>query len=405
VAFVVVVLLAGLGLALLLRGGGKPKPPAPVPTVPAPKGVKSVKDPYAWTPDRSADFSARAARGTAGALYELSPGGVEVTAKHVGRYRKDIEAAAKSAGVSADRLEGLVFLESAGRPDAMAGGVSGAAGLTQILAETGTDLLGMHIDVARSASYTRRIARSTSARHTAALERARARVDDRFDPAKALAATARYLTIAKQKFGREDLAFESYHMGIGNLSSVLAAFGAGNVSYAQLYFDSTPLRHAAAYAKLSGFSDDSLNYFWKIGAAEAIMRASRTDPAALARQAQVQAPPAQKAASGPVTALESTAGMVFAPGAELRAEAAALALYVGAEVRAISHAPDLTVTRTSGAAFAVSRTYSSRAQARAFQYVLDRLRVLDVITWSRGAREIEIGVSRDAARLEPLLKR
>src|SRR5262249_37154508 len=84
-------------------------------------------------------------------------------------------------------------------------GAPGAAGLTQILAETGTALLGMHIDVARSASYTRRIANSTSARHTAALERARARVDDRFDPAKALAATARYLTIAKQKFGREDL--------------------------------------------------------------------------------------------------------------------------------------------------------------------------------------------------------
>ena len=30
-----------------------------------------------------------------------------------------------------------MFLESAGRPDALAGGIEGAAGLTQILAETG----------------------------------------------------------------------------------------------------------------------------------------------------------------------------------------------------------------------------------------------------------------------------
>jgi hypothetical protein len=403
-ALVAGVLIAGVALALALRGGA-PKPAPPVATVPAPKGVKTIEDPYAWAPDRSADFSARAARGTSDLLYELSPDGVAVTAQRVARFRKPIEAAAASAHVSPDRLEGLVFLESAGRPDAMAGGVSGAAGLTQILAETGTDLLGMHIDVARSAGYTKRISHSTSARHTAALERARARVDDRFDPAKALAATARYLTIAKQKFGREDLAFESYHMGIGNLSGVLSAFGRGNVSYAQLYFDSTPLRHAAAYAKLSGFGDDSLNYFWKLGAAEAIMRQARSSPAALAREADIGEPPAQPAANGVLTPMKSVSGMVFAPGAKLREEAAALALYVGAEVHAISDAPNLTVTRTAGAELDVSRTYESRAQALAFQYVLDRLRVLDVITWSRGTREIHIAVSRDAAKLEPLLKR
>ena len=42
-----------------------------------------------------------------------------------------------------DLLEGLVFLESAGRPDARApGGIEGAAGLTQILAETGRTCSG-----------------------------------------------------------------------------------------------------------------------------------------------------------------------------------------------------------------------------------------------------------------------
>jgi hypothetical protein len=74
-------------------------------------------------------------------------------------------------------------------------------------------------------------------------------------------------------------------------------------------------------------------------------------------------------------------------------------------VNAISHDPALSVTDTSGASFGVSRRYASRAQALAFQYVLDRLRVLNVIDWSRSAREIHITVFKDAAALKPLLQR
>jgi hypothetical protein len=93
------------------------------------------------------------------------------------------------------------------------------------------------------------------------------------------------------------------------------------------------------------------------------------------------------------------------PGAQLNAPAAALALYAGAQVQAISHEPALSVTGTADAGFEVSRRYASRAQALAFQYVLDRLRVLNVIDWSRSAREIHITVFKDAAALEPLLER
>ncbi len=53
----------------------------------------------------------------------------------------------------------MVFLESAGRPDVIAGSdVEAAAGLTQILASTGIDLLGMEIDVARSRALTEKTA-------------------------------------------------------------------------------------------------------------------------------------------------------------------------------------------------------------------------------------------------------
>lgn len=404
-ALVAGALLVVVAVVVALATRGRSHPSAAVPTVPAPKGAQPFADPYAWAPDRAQDLSRRASAGTADALYQLSPGGVVATAGRVVRYRRQIEQAAKAAGVSADRLEGLVFLESAGRPDVLAGGIAGAAGLTQILAETGQNLLGMKVDTARSARYTRRIARATSAGRLAALQRARARVDERFDPAKALAATARYLTMAKKRFGREDLAFVSYHMGMGNLENVLKAYGKGRVSYAELYFDSTPLRHPAAHRLLSGFGDDSSNYFWKIGAAEAVMGLARKDPARLARQAALGRAPAPPAADGASVALQQAPGLRLPPRARLRTEAAALAIYLGAQVKAISHDPSLTVTGTADARLDVARRYTSRAQALAFQYVLDRLRVLGAIEWSRDAREIHITVSKDAAALEPLLKR
>jgi soluble lytic murein transglycosylase-like protein len=113
-------------------------------------------------------------------------------------------------------------------------------------------------------------------------------VDQRFDPVAALAGTGRYLALAKERFGRDDLAIASYHMGMGNLERVLADYGARDVSWAQLSFDSTPRSHPAAYARLRGLGDDSANYFWKVLAARDIMRAQRDDPQALAARALAQ---------------------------------------------------------------------------------------------------------------------
>ena len=202
--------------------------------MPTPPGAKTdrertpLPDPFAYDPDRRKEFEARATAGTSHVLYARSPGGAGVTAQRVARWRPQIEAAAKAADVDPDRLEALVFLESAGRPDAIASDTEGAVGLTQILAETGQNLLGMKIDVARSRHYSRRIRRELLRGHlieVQKLQRARAKVDERFDPAQALQATARYLTMAKERFKREDMAFVSYHMGMGNLEGVLRAYG------------------------------------------------------------------------------------------------------------------------------------------------------------------------------------
>ena len=76
-----------------------------------------------------------------------------------------------------------MLLESAGRPDARASDdLEGAVGLTQILAETATGLLGMRVDVERSERLTRKLGRARGPRQADRIRAQRARVDERFDP-------------------------------------------------------------------------------------------------------------------------------------------------------------------------------------------------------------------------------
>jgi hypothetical protein len=249
-------------------------------------------DPLAWSPGREQAFVEAAARGHAHVLYAKSPGGARASAERVARYRPLIEAAAETAQVQADTLEGMVLLESAGRPDAVADPqLEGAVGLTQILAETGRNLLGMKVNTQaarRIGRSLRRAYRVSDSALIARLEARRRRVDERFDPPKALAATARYLTIAREELGREDLSVVSYHMGIGNLQSALRAYGEEDISYARLYFDSTPAEHEEAYSKLASLGDDSATYLWRVAAAREIMRLYRSDPERLDRLSALQ---------------------------------------------------------------------------------------------------------------------
>jgi Family of unknown function (DUF5715)/Transglycosylase SLT domain len=244
-------------------------------------------DPFAYEPGREDEFIARATAGHSHVLYEKSPDGVEATARRVAAYRPKVEEVAAEAGVDPDLVEGMVFLESAGRPEVVAtGDLEDAVGLTQILAGTATALLGMHVDLDESRRLTRKIMRADRTGAAERSERLRARrreVDERFDPDKALEGTGRYLQTAIDEFGREDLAVVSYHMGIGNLQDVLAAYGDEDASYTQLYFDATPDLHPKTYMLLSGLGDDSKTYLWRVLASAEVMRLYRGDRAELRR--------------------------------------------------------------------------------------------------------------------------
>lgn len=258
-------------------------------------------DPLAWDRSDKAEFEARAATGLSHVIYEKSPGGVAASAKRTAAYRDQIEVAAARHGVDADTLEALIFLESAGRPDVIAGPTpESASGLAQIIPSTATDLLGMSVDLPRSIALTEQISRSRSPKETDRLQAERASIDQRFDPATAIEGAARYLQIARERFGDDELAVVSYHMGIGNLESVVRAYAgaddsvavgelvaAKRLSYAQVYFDSSPYSHRGAYELLSGFGDESADYLWKVLASEKALKLYRDDPARLAATAKL----------------------------------------------------------------------------------------------------------------------
>ena len=423
-------------------------------------GVATAK-PFTYVPPQRAAYERAAALGLSHVLYAKSPGGVMASARRTAHWRPIIDRVAKRHGLDASMLEAIVMLESAGRADARASDdLRSAAGLTQILAETGQNLLGLRIDVKTSERLTRGILRGHRVRRREALRR---RVDERFDPAKALEATARYLDFAKGKLGRDDLAVVSYHMGVGNLQQALAGYGEGSVPYAQLYFDSSPLRHAAAWRKLSALGDDSSTYLWRVLAAARSCACHRSDPKALARggaavpqglgrggpaparahdgvrrplrhrpgagvgrvardRREVLAPlrAADRCAHGRAGAAHQAVARLYRA---LRPEALAMLEAMGAATQAIGGTAPLgsrarCATRTTstswprptrkpppryslhttGYAFDIARNYRSRAQALAFQFVLDRLTARGLIAWVREPGAIHVTVASGRPR-------
>jgi hypothetical protein len=90
-------------------------------------------------------------------------------------------------------------------------------------------------------------------------------------------------------------------MGVGNLADVIRAYAGPaekrlavhvvaerKLTYAQLYFDTTPFHHPGAYRLLAALGDNSDTYYWRVLAARDIMALYRTNPGALRRLAQLE---------------------------------------------------------------------------------------------------------------------
>jgi hypothetical protein len=435
-------------------------------------------DPLTFVDGKTSVYERAAAFGLSQALFAKSPGGVVASARRTAAYRELIEDAVSGSGLDADLVEAIVFLESAGRSEVIAGDDPvNAAGLTQIVAGTATDFLDMKVDLEASRRLTRQLDAARSRGDQAAVDRVRAErraVDGRFEPAEALAGTVRYLTEAERVFGRDDLAVVSYHMGIGNLASVLRAYTDraedpiesvvrdDDLDYAKVYFDSSPKRHRAAWELLASFGDDSQTYYWRVLAARAIMDLYRRDPTRLEQLAElhdrlpaaelVLIPPGSREKFGATEQLDAALlrgqlvqlsprgdsrfafdpalgtairqlGVAGAGYHSLRPRALRLLQYMASKVYELSgERRPLAVTRAAydeavgsaltpadpgaaahagvhatGFAFDVRRRYGSGAQAQAFQWTLERLQALGLITWTRGRAVIHVVVSPRAS--------
>jgi hypothetical protein len=102
----------------------------------------------------------------------------------------------------------------------------------------------------------------------------------------------------------------------------------------------------------------------------------------------------------------------------LRPAALDLLIELASRVRELSKLPRSTLTVTSavhdrryqnllgvsdppaaaGWSFTIARSYVNRAQAAAFQAMLDRLQALNLIAWERFPSEIELTVASDASQ-------
>ena len=181
-------------------------------------------------------------------------------------------------------LEAIVFVESAGRPDVIAGNdPADAAGLTQILAQTGQSLLGMHIDLAASRKLTAEINRRLGQRPARARRpgwSAAGRADRRPLQPAAGARRDRALPAARpapvRAPGPRDRVLPH---GDRQPAARAGLYDGGTpVPYAQLYFDTAPIATRAAFNMLAGFGDDSSLYYWRILGAAQIMRLYRQRP-------------------------------------------------------------------------------------------------------------------------------
>ena len=466
------VVVAVAAVTLLVDGDEEQPPPLTLPSeIVGP-------DPLAFEGGRTAEYEQAAAFGLSHALFAKSPGGVIASARRTASFRALIEEAVSGSAFDADLVEAIVFLESAGRPEVIAGDdVEHAAGLGQILAETATNFLGMSVDLDASRRLTQRIDAARSRRDREEVEALRAerrRVDARFDPVQALAGTVRYLNEGREWFGRNDLAVVSYHMGIGNLESVLRAYSGRDsdsiegvvdeedLDYPRVYFDSSPARNQEAWVRLASLGDDSQTYYWRVLAAREIMRLYREDPGQLERLAELHGrgssdelvfhPPDVRPrfataddldaalASRILRPLRTRAGERFGvdlvpdrvsarfdadPDAyrALRPRALAVLRYIATQVYELSGEerplavtraaydeasgpaltpPDLDVAthaslHATGYSFDVRRRYGSGTQAQAFQWTLERMQALGLISWTRGRAVIHLTVSPLAA--------
>lgn len=127
-------------------------------------------------------------------------------AERMSQFRSLIESEANNNGITPNRLEAQLFVESASSTDKI-NNTSGAAGIAQIMLSVGCEE-GLIADKA--------FCKRARAKRLQFIPKGEKLDDQRLDPAAAIPVAARILGKATKYWGDENWAFVQYHMGQGN---------------------------------------------------------------------------------------------------------------------------------------------------------------------------------------------
>lgn len=206
-------------------------------------------------------------------------------------YGKTIYNAAKKYNIDANMLKALILLESNGNKDRK--NDDGAVGLCQFLANTAKSY-GLRVDNV---------------------------VDERYNPEKSIYAACRFLDSHNKLYGNQNLAFETYHIGAGNMADLISLYCGHNkvipdtklaenvqkhkLTYQKMFFtctskdkvvnDYTYIEHGKAYKEDTNvykifnerlLYDNAPIYLWRIQAIMRILRELKEKPQDLQKEAE-----------------------------------------------------------------------------------------------------------------------
>ena len=235
------------------------------------------------------------------------PGGAVATPRRMARWRPLVEPRRAARAWTPTTLEAIVFLESAGRPDAQAW--TDLARRRRPDADPRRDRRGTCWACTSTSPASARARPARIAARARGSPRAEARAAPRRPALRPAQGAGRDRPLPDARPARRSAATTwrstATTWASATCSSALAAYGA----------DRDPLRaallrlHAAAppggVARARGLGDDSSTYLWRVRAARGIMRAYRARPgAALARHGGTCRPAASLGRGGPAPARE-----------------------------------------------------------------------------------------------------
>jgi hypothetical protein len=206
-----------------------------------------------------------------------------------------IQATAAESAIPPYILGGVVLLESGGKQFAYS--TADCAGPGQFSVATGRQY-GLTIELGESKRLRRKMHSLPSDSPVRLLVKAKLmKVDERFDPQKAMPATGRYLVWLRNRYGGDlETAIAGYHMGPGNLDRIWGLFLQGNKQHAfggsigesiqrdqltwtTLLNEVSPGSHPKTFEKLKLLQDDSPSYRDRVGAAALLLQAYVEDRA------------------------------------------------------------------------------------------------------------------------------